>query len=70
MGSLPCNIFCCNSTSVTPPKSDLFVPQININAIKSNKSIEKNIVTSIKQFSPHGKKKSKKYNNRTIYSRQ
>ena len=56
MGSLPCNIFCCNNTNVNPPKSDLFVPQININAMKSNKSIQNNFVTSIKQFSPYGKK--------------
>ena len=57
MGSLPCNIFCCNNTNVNPPKSDLFVPQININAMKSNKSIQNNFVTSIKQFSPKGKKR-------------
>ena len=53
MGSIPCNIFCCSNNSISPPKSDLFVPQININAIKSNKSIEKNFVKSIKEKSPN-----------------
>ena len=56
MASLPCNIFCCSNTNIAPPKSDLFVPQININAIHSNKSIEKNFVTSIKEKSPKRKK--------------
>ena len=56
MGSIPCNLFCCNKTDISPPKSDLFVPQINIEAIKSNKSIEKNFVTSIKEKSPKRKR--------------
>ena len=56
MGSIPCNIFCCSNNNISPPKSDLFVPQINIDAIKSNKSIEKNFVTSIKELSPKRRK--------------
>ena len=55
MGSVPCNLFCCNTTNETPPKSDLFVPQINIKAIHSSKSIEKNFVTSLKEKSPKKK---------------
>ena len=57
MGSIPCNFLCCTNTNISPPKSDLFVPQINIQAIHSNKSIEKNFVTSIKEKSPKRKKR-------------
>ena len=57
MGSFPCNILCCNKANIeSKPKSDLFVPQINIEAIKSNKNIERNFVTSIKEKSPKKKK--------------
>ena len=56
MGSIPCNLFCCSKTTISPPKSDLFVPQININAITSNKNIENNFVTSIKEKSPKRKR--------------
>ena len=53
MGSFPCNALCCNKTHIaSKPKSDLFVPQINIEAIKANKNIEGNFVTSIKEKSP------------------
>ena len=56
MGSIPCNLYCCSSSSVTPPKSDLFVPQINIKSIQSNKGEEKNFVTSLKEKSPDKKR--------------
>ena len=57
MGSLPCNVFCCNQANIeSKPKSDLFVPQINIDSIKANKNIERNFVTSIKEKSPKKKK--------------
>ena len=59
MGSFPCNLYCCNKSNITPPKSDLFVPQINIKSIHSN-TIEKNFVTSLKEKSPKRKKKLKK----------
>ena len=53
MGSFPCNALCCSKTNIaSKPKSDLFVPQINIETIKSNKNIERNFVTSIKEKSP------------------
>ena len=53
MGSFPCNALCCSKNNIaSKPKSDLFVPQINIEAIKSNKNIERNFVTSIKEKSP------------------
>ena len=57
MGSFPCNIICCNKQNIeSKPKSDLFVPQINIEAIKTNKNIERNFVTSIKEKLPTKKK--------------
>jgi len=53
MGSFPCNALCCSKTNIaSKPKSDLFVPQINIETIKSNKNFERNFVTSIKEKSP------------------
>ena len=53
MGSFPYNILCCYKPNIeSKPKSDLFVPQINIEAIKSNRNIERNFVTSIKEKSP------------------
>ena len=59
MGSFPCNLYCCNKSNISPPKSDLFVPQINIKSIHSN-TIEKNFVTSLKEKSPKRKKKVKR----------
>jgi len=49
MGSFPCNILCCH-------KGNIETKPINIEAIKSNKNIEKNFVTSIKEKSPKKKK--------------
>ena len=61
MGSFPCNVLCCNKTNIaSKPKSDLFVPQINIEAIKSNKNIERNFVTSIKEKTSPKKRGVKK----------
>ena len=47
MGSAPCNLFCCTKPSITLPKSDIFVPQINIDIIQNTKNIETNVVTNI-----------------------
>ena len=46
MGSAPCNLFCCTKPSISLPKSDLYVPQINIDIIQNTKNIETNIITN------------------------
>ena len=47
MGSAPCNLFCCTKPSIALPKSDIFVPQINIDIIQNTKNIETNVITNI-----------------------
>ena len=47
MGSAPCNLFCCTKPSISLPKSDIFVPQINIDIIQNTKNIETNVITNI-----------------------
>ena len=47
MGSAPCNLFCCTKPSIAIPKSDIFVPQINIDIIQNTKNIETNVVANI-----------------------
>ena len=46
MGSAPCNLFCCTKPAISLPKSDLYVPQINIDIIQNTKNIETNIITN------------------------
>ena len=47
MGSAPCNLFCCTKPSISLPKSDIFVPQINIDIIQNTKNLETNVITNI-----------------------
>ena len=55
MGSAPCNLFCCTKPSIALPKSDIFVPQINIDIIQNTKNLETNVVTSIIEKAPLNK---------------
>ena len=55
MGSAPCNLFCCTKPSIALPKSDLFVPQINIDIIQNTKNLETNVVTNFIEKSPVNK---------------
>ena len=47
MGSAPCNLFCCTKPSIALPKSDIFVPQINIDIIQNTKNIETSVIANI-----------------------
>ena len=55
MGSAPCNLFCCTKPSIALPKSDLFVPQINIDIIQNTKNLETNVITNFLDKSPRYK---------------
>ena len=55
MGSAPCNLFCCTKPSIALPKSDIFVPQINIDIIQNTKNLETNVVTSFIEKAPINK---------------
>ena len=60
MGSAPCNLFCCTKPSISLPKSDIFVPQINIDIIQNTKNIETNVITNIIEKSARSKLKPNK----------
>ena len=55
MGSAPCNLFCCTKPSIAIPKSDIFVPQINIDIIQNTKNVETNVVTNFLDRSSRNK---------------
>ena len=55
MGSAPCNLFCCTKPSIALPKSDIFVPQINIDIIQNTKNLETNVVANFIEKSPINK---------------